>query len=85
MVHNATATDVLLPVESVLDDIPVVDTLALDEITKIRCGVGVEMSLVNCSNVPCVQVKDTNNILVAIGTINDGVLKPVRGFNLSAA
>lgn len=82
MVHNASAIDAFLPVESVLDDIPVVDTLQDSDIKKLRCGVSLDVSNLGLLESKRVQVIDNKLKLVAIGSIENGLLKPVRVFNL---
>jgi tRNA pseudouridine55 synthase len=76
-VYKADSQGLLLPVETVLDDIPVL-TFTLEDAKAIRQGKSV---IFPTSQQGLVQIK-TDNTLVALGEVCEGCVKPVRVFNI---
>jgi tRNA pseudouridine55 synthase len=67
----------ILPLDEVLDDIPVLK-LSDQEAQQIRNGIVIKTVL---QDIPCIRLYH-DNILVAIAEIHDGLLKSKRVFNL---
>lgn len=75
--YKAGSQGLLLPVETVLDDIPVLPFTLVDA-AAIRQGKSVKFAT-NLQGL--VQIK-TDETLVALGEVSDGIVKPVRVFNI---
>ena len=77
LVHSAPLEDRILPVETVLDDIL---ALAVTEEEAKRLQQGQKLTVPNCTT-GLVRVT-CNGKFLALAEISEGVLKPVRVFNL---
>lgn len=80
MVHNNMLAKFLLPLDAVLDDIPVV-SLGNEEVEKIRCGVRIEANQNSFDDQQIIQLVHENK-LIALGKKQESNIKPIRGFNL---
>lgn len=79
LVHSGALKERLLPVSSVLADIPALE-LDPEAARRLRQGQSVSVS---CQEGKMVQVLDAG-VLVAVATVNDQRLRPVRVFNLES-
>ena len=78
LVHNGELFKELLPVDSALDDIPVLEINAANS-SKIRNGQLIFVEGIPNAEKACVKY---DNKVVAVGTINEEIFKPERVFNL---
>jgi len=76
LVHNARPFEGLMPVEAVLDDIPVLN-LNSSFLTPIRNGMAVKVDFQNNGRVSLM----IDGKLIAIGNAEQGEIRPVRVFN----
>ncbi|MCE3232159.1 MAG: truB [Rickettsiaceae bacterium] len=79
-VYKADSLGLLLPVETVLDDIPVL-TFNLEETKAIKQGRVVDYSAQNLDSGSIVMIKSDGK-LIALGEVCDGFIKPARVFNI---
>jgi tRNA pseudouridine55 synthase len=79
VVHSAALARYLFPVEVVLADIPAL-TLTVDEANRLRNGQAIKAA-VDAAKDGLVRVH-CDERLIAIAAVADGLLKPVRVFNL---
>ncbi|MBF0166955.1 MAG: tRNA pseudouridine(55) synthase TruB [Alphaproteobacteria bacterium] len=85
--HSAPASEHLLPIETVLDDIPAL-ALTEAEAQRLKCGQSVSllklaarMPLSQIPTAPVVRAMEGNK-LVALARIEDGEVRSIRVFNL---
>jgi tRNA pseudouridine55 synthase len=76
--HSHRQSEVLMPINTVLDDIPVVE-LVDEDVRRIRQGQVVETLLNDTQLVFCIT---EGQVPVALGEISQGILKSRRVFNL---
>lgn len=76
LVHNGALFEELLPIDSPLDDIPVVE-LDKESSQKLRHGQTVKIGHAKYKKARAKY----NNKLIAIGTVNENCFKPERVFN----
>ncbi|MDC0073607.1 tRNA pseudouridine(55) synthase TruB [Alphaproteobacteria bacterium] len=76
--HTAEIKNALFPIERALDDIPALK-IDRNQANKLKFGQAIKVN----SNLSKKEVKIFHeNILIAIGHISDGLVKPIRVFNL---
>ena len=76
--HTANIEDALFPIERALDDIPALK-INRNQAYKLRFGQAIKVD----SDLSKSEVKIFHeNILIAIGHTSDGLVKPIRVFNL---
>lgn len=75
--HSSNWTDVLLPVETVLDDIP---ALAVTQAQALKLMNGNFLAVSEFGSVPQTDVfqAKTQNRLIALVRVQDGMIRPVR-------
>jgi tRNA pseudouridine55 synthase len=79
-VYKSGAEELILPVERVLDDIPVLD-FTNEEATNLKQGKTIKFEHSDFKEDEIVVIKSDSN-LIALGKIGNGYVKPSRVFNL---